>query len=317
MEKEYKDFVEELIQALVAATGYEEKRIYFKKKDDYPPSSGDRIFVEFAAGQDYREVTGLFVENLYQRYCKGTAMEEIVQYTLNDLERIKASGTLRKAQNLADYEKIKGDLFIRPLNLERNREELKNSIYREIGDIALVLYVRMGSCNGLVTSFKVRRDMVETLWHQDCEEVFEEALKNTYSLTPPRIFRLEKLVLEKDYTGDDFMDGQPCSSLSENYFGNCLSTEEHINGAVSVFLPGVAERLGELMGSGYYIAFTSIHEAMIHSENSADPERLKTVLKDTVEDATPKEDILSLNIYYYDKDSGMISMVHTAEQEEM
>lgn len=106
-------------------------------------------------------------------------------------------------------------------------------------------------------------------------------------------------------------------SLNGDHFGNCLSTAERTNGAVAVFLPGVAKRLGELLGSGFYIVFTSIHEAMIHSENSADLEGLKTVLKDTVEAATPKEDVLTLNIYYYDRESGEISMVPTAKKKEI
>ena len=43
MEKEYEAFAEELRQDLLRATGYEESRIYFKKKEDYPQTSGDRI----------------------------------------------------------------------------------------------------------------------------------------------------------------------------------------------------------------------------------------------------------------------------------
>lgn len=316
MKKDYKDFVEKLIQALLAATGYEENRIYFKKEDDYPQSAGDRIFVEFAVGENFREVTGLFSEELYERYRNGTTIEEMVRHILSDLERIKASGITQKAQYLADYEKIKHDLFIRPLNLEGNREDLKNSVYREIGDIALVLYIKMGSYDGLVTSFKIRQDMV-AVWKRDCDEVFEEALKNTYLLTPPRIFRLEKLILNQDYTGDDFMEKLPDFSLDVNHRGNCLSTTERTNGAVAIFLPDVAKRLGELLGSGYYIAFTSIHEAMIHSEKAVDLENLKTVLKETVEEAIPEEEVLSLNIYYYDRESGEISMVNAAEKEEM
>lgn len=94
MGKEYKEFAEELVLSLVKATGYEEKRIYFKWKDDYPQSSGDRILVEFEAGDNYREATEFLVENLYGWYCKGASMEEIVRETLGDLKRIEASGIL-------------------------------------------------------------------------------------------------------------------------------------------------------------------------------------------------------------------------------
>lgn len=46
--------------------------------------------------------------------------------------------------DLEDYEKIKGKLFIRLLSAERNGEVLKDTIYHQVGDIALVLYYLAG-----------------------------------------------------------------------------------------------------------------------------------------------------------------------------
>ena len=67
--------------------------------------------------------------------------------------------------------------------------------------------------------------------------------------------------------------------LKKDVLGNCLSTTIRTNGAVAIFLPGVAERIGQLMGGGFYMVFTSIHEVMIHNEKSADPEELKKVME--------------------------------------
>lgn len=55
--------------------------------------------------------------------------------------------------------------------------------------------------------------------------------------------------------------------------GNCLSTSKKTNGAVAVFLPGVAERLAALLESDFYMVFTSIHEVMIHNDRNVEPER--------------------------------------------
>ena len=48
-------------------------------------------------------------------------------------------------------------------------------------------------------------------------------------------------------------------SLKKDAIGNCLSTSVRTNGAVAVFLPGVAQRLGKLIGGSFYMVFTSIH----------------------------------------------------------
>lgn len=313
MVNSYKEFIEELRQALVAATGLGEEKIYFKEAEEYPQTSGDRLFVECATGEKAREVYSLYTETLYSAYCAGTAIEDMVKITLQDLEDMKAAGIIEKAQKLHDYEKIRSDLFIRLLNLDKNKEKLKKSVYRTVGDIALVLYIKMGSFNGVASSLKVTREMAAE-WGKECNTVFENALMNTFLITPPRIFQWEKLLIVPDYSGDPFMDGISGLKLSKGPIGNCLSTSERTNGAVAAFLPGVADRLASLMGGGYYLVFTSIHEVMIHSKESADPEDLKRVLKETVEEATLEEDFLTYKIYQYTFGSGEISVVGVDEE---
>lgn len=103
--------------------------------------------------------------------------------------------------------------------------------------------------------------------------------------------------------------------IRKDAVGNCLSTVRRTNGAVAVFLPGVAERLSCLLQGNFYLVFTSVHEVMIHGEKTVDPEDLKHVLADTVRETTPEEDFLTLNIYYYDRDSGVFSLCEEGEME--
>lgn len=303
MEKQYEAFVEKLRRALIIGTGYDESRVYFKRKDDYPQTNGDRIFVECGISENSREICGLYARELYENYLDGEPIEEIAGRTMTELNRMSDSGILEKVHDLDDYEKIKSDLFIRLLNFDKNKDDLKHAIYRKIGDIALVLYIRMGNFDGIVSSFKIRCDMLER-WNMDSEEVFGKALLNTYYISPPRIFRWERLIFEPDYNGENFMNILSNFTLNKDARGNCLSTTERTNGAVAVFLPGVAERIGNLMGSGYYMVFTSIHEVMIHNDRAVDVEELRNVLKETVQEATPEEDFLSYYIYHYNRESG-------------
>ena len=87
----------------------------------------------------------------------------------------------------------KDDLFIRLLNVGKNREELNDAIFRTIGDIALVLYARMGELDGCSTSVKIKRHIFEK-WNKDEQMTFNDALLNTYFISPPRIYCWEKLI---------------------------------------------------------------------------------------------------------------------------
>lgn len=306
MEMTYESFVETLRTNLLEATGYDENMICYKRKEEYPPTPGDRLLLKRKQSEEIMEICALYVEDLYEEYQKGWSMEDIVQEVLNRLDAIAKSECFQRSANLEDYEKIKDDLFVRLLNIEKNQMELQECIYRMIGDIALVLYARMGELNGSSASVKIKRHMLEK-WNQDPQQVFEEALLNTYFISPPRIYCWEKLIFDPDYTGENFMNLLCDYKIKKDVLGNCLSTTIRTNGAVAIFLPGVAERIGQLMGCGFYMVFTSIHEVMIHSEKTAVPEDLKHVLEDTVRETTPPEDFLTYQVYHYDLETGAFS----------
>ena len=307
MEMAYESFVETLRAELLEATGYDEEMICYKQETEYPPTSGDRLLLKRQRNEEIMEVCALYVQDLYREYQNGWSMEEIVREIVERLDAIARSECFQRSRNLEDYDKIKEDLFIRLLNIEKNQVELEECIYRTIGDIALVLYARMGELNGSSASIKIKRHMLEK-WEQEPKQVFEEALLNTYFISPPRIYCWEKLIFDPDYAGENFMNLLCDYKLKKDVLGNWLSTTIRTNGAGAIFLPGVAERIGQLMGGGFYMVFTSIHEVMIHNERSADPEELKKVLADTVNETTPPEDFLTYQIYHYDLETGAFSV---------
>ena len=306
MEKSYENFVEVLRQSLLEETSYEEEMICYKKAEEYPPTSGDRLLLKNRQKEGVYEVCALYVRDLYDEFQNGWSMENIIEEILKRLDTISRSECFEKSKNLENYEKVKEDLFIRLLNVVKHRDELQNAIFRTVGDIALVLYARMGELDGCSTSIKIKQHMLQK-WEKDEQTVFNDALLNTYFISPPRIYCWEKLIYNMSYEGENFMNLLFDLPLKKDTFGNCLSTSTRTNGAVAVFLPGVAQRLGYLLGGGFYMVFTSVHEVMIHSEENTDPRKLKEVLAETIEETTPEEDFLTYSVDHYAPDTGQFS----------
>ena len=306
MEKNYETFVNNLRERLLKATGYQEEMICYKTAEEYPPTDGDRLLLKNRQREGVYEVCALYVADLYEWHQNGATMERIVQEIMQRLDAIVRSECFEKSKDLEDYEKIKDDLFIRLLNVEKNRAELDDAIFRTIGDIALVLYARMGELDGCSTSVKIKQHIFEK-WDKDEQMAFNDALLNTYFISPPRIYCWEKLICNMDYQGENFMNLLFDEPLKKSAIGNCLSTATRTNGAVAVFLPGVAQRLSDLLDGGFYMVFTSIHEVMIHSEKTADPKDLKRVLADTVRDTTPDDDFLTYYVYHYNHETGQFT----------
>ena len=84
-------------------------------------------------------------------------------------------------------------------------------------------------------------------WEQDEQSVFNEALLNTYFISPPRIYCWEKLLYNLDYEGENFMNLLFDMSLKKDAIGNCLSTSVRTNGAVAVFYPELRSDWGNLL----------------------------------------------------------------------
>ena len=307
MDNRYESFVETFRQKLIDATGYGEDRIFYKSKEEYPPTAGDRLFVKQFESNGVTEVCALYVGDLYEEYRRGLGMDVIVKDVVKRLQGISRTDIIEKAKMISDYNKIKNYLFIRLINKNKYEDDLTDSVYRTIGDIAMVLYVRMGEIEGYTSSMKVKQHMLEK-WDMDRDEVFEAALLNTYFISPPRIYCWEKMLFDTHYEGENFMNLLSDYPIRRGAVGNCLSTVKRTNGAVAVFLPGVASRLADLMQGNLYLVFTSIHEVMIHNEATVDPEDLRHVLIDTIKETTPEEDVLTFHIYHYDRETGIFSL---------
>ena len=108
--------------------------------------------------------------------------------------------------------------------------------------------------------------------------------------------------------------GDKCE-LKKDAMGNCLSTTKKTNGAVAVFLPGVAEQLAYMLDSDFYMVFTSVHEVMIHNDRFVEPEDLECVLRDTIREATPKEDYLTSRIYQYNRETHKFICVTSLDED--
>lgn len=305
---EYQEFVEAFRQILSDKSGIDREKITFEKEGGRLAEGGDRLLIEFADHEESTEICALHTEELYELYRGGKTEEELAQEVIRDIEEARGAQVYRKARELSDYEKIRGELFVRLINEERNRKSLEDAIYRTIGDIALVVYARMAENENGISSTKILGKFTE-VWKKDREEIFTEALLNTYFINPPRIYRWEELIFDPDYGGENFMDLASEHSLVKTAMGNCLSTERKINGAVAVFLPGVAQRLYDLLDSDFYIVFTSIHEAMIHNVDTVRKEDLQEILNDITDRVTPKNEVLSSCIYRYSHDTKQFSCV--------
>ena len=303
----YEMFVEELKNKISAAINVPIENMEFVKDGNKYAPTGDRLLIKLAKHEDAWEMCGVHVKELFEEFSKGTSFDSIVDSSVEDIKQMQKQSLYKEAKKIWDYETAKDSLFIRLLNYDDNSEELKDAIYKRIGDIAQVLCMKVSERDGNVMSTKILKSVLEK-WQANSDllsedYIFEEALKNTERMSPPRIYRWEQMIFDPEYEGEEFMSPGTESAISKDFIGNCLSIPEKTNGAVAIFYPGVAERFANVLNSDLYLVFTSIHEVMVHRTNGVNAGDLSTILQDTLKEVTPKRDSLTKKIYKYEKDT--------------
>lgn len=294
MDKNYELFIEQLTNGIHNFADIPLENIEFTNKE------GGRLNITFAEHDDADEVCSVHVDELYTAYQDGAKLNAIINYISNEVLHAENNNLYDKTKTLMNYDTAKNRLFVRLLNCDRNADVLKNVVHKTLGDIALTVCAIVDDNREDLISTKILKFMVKK-WGKTETDIFNEALENTYRATPPRIYKLEEMIFNREYTGDSFMESCDEDVISKDGMGNSLSTTIKTNGAVAVFLPGVAEHLAELLNSDFYMAFTSIHEVMIHNAKKVDPEDLKSVLTDTIRETVPEEDYLTSRIYKYNR----------------
>ena len=307
----YLEFVEVLRKQLLNALHLQEQQIFFKKK---AIDNKDRLFVEAFENSSGKQLCGIDVKDLYERCMEGSSMESISYSVQDEIEKLKTVGMLEGEMTPDSYQKIRKYLFVKPLNKKAHSLELEDAVHKDVGDIACVVYMMLSNTNAYFC-VKIKNQHLKQ-WKMTKEAVMEEALKNTCQMAPPLICTND----ENKWGGSFMENGAFCLSKSDKVMGVQLCTNAKENGAVSVFFPGVLQRLAQLMESDLYILFTSRNESSIYSVNESNLEDIKTELNEMVIEYRNamvfkcrngmvfEEKLLSEELYYYSRIEDKISV---------
>ncbi|SEL53547.1 hypothetical protein SAMN04487770_1129 [Butyrivibrio sp. ob235] len=205
--------------------------------------------------------------------------------------------------NLENFEKVKDELIIRPLNYEKNKVFLEDKVYRMVGDFVLVLYVLVSETKDKITSVKVPFSCVEKWGMEDrIDDIFDKALSNSSIRYPIRMIRTIVNDIEFGMSAG-YMDIEESVTRIDDDDTLVCTCNNGPNGSVSLFYPGIMKRISDLYGgSDYYVAFTAAAEYHVHRCSAMEPETIKHSL-DLCNREYPDE-MLSLTVYRYSRESG-------------
>ncbi|MBR3306924.1 MAG: hypothetical protein IKI75_06700 [Lachnospiraceae bacterium] len=225
----------------------------------------DFLTVEISEDEDIASINRVDAEALYADYMEK-GMDHAYSIVRDGQEELKRSGGNNEAvrlRGMRDYESIKEQLIIRPLNYSLHARELKGCVYRKFSDFVFVLYQRMSDSEGTLITSKIKRDELKDWGYAEREEeVLEDAMLNTMRLYPASVYdyRINEEVefLEGDFTRKDI-------TMAGGLMGNhiLMSTLNCTNGAIALFYPGVVEKMMEIMGGPFNAVLMNINDILV------------------------------------------------------
>lgn len=306
--KKYLGFVEEFneyIVLLIKGWGTGAKAT-FQRADKESGRQEDLLEVNLGGNHSVKHIQTFHLEDIYRDYEKGISMAELLAEAADILELCRKVEKSSPLNRIEDYGLICEYLTIRPLNYGKNAHILGDGIYELVGDIALTLYVSIGNFDGIYTSSMVPRHLLKK-WGLVKQQALDAAMKNTYKLFPPRLFNWTDIMRAYDENYGNFMEHDAVIKLNPDALTYFVSIKGLTNGAVAIFLPGVARRLSELIGNDLNIAFTSIHETAVHDCNKVSPDWIKKQLIET--NNCMLETFLSSKVYHYNREKDRIEVI--------
>ena len=234
----------------------------------------------------------IYMENYYLDYLKGMDVSEIGDKVIAVYRETSLSENIDMGF-FNDYEQVREHLFIKVVNLEKNRELLQEVPYEEYLDLAITVYCKVK--NKLVGNGSILiKNSHLSLWNVDAKKVLEDALENSKNREKMKVRHIFEMLRSIG----------PCCVKSiplceEDLSMYVVTTNDGYYGALYMALPSRLKEMSEIIGGNFYIIPSSVHELIIISSECGDFDSLSTMIREVNETAVGREEVLADHPYYY------------------
>lgn len=234
----------------------------------------------------------IYMEPFYERYQEGYSVEQAADDLITIYQRARVEGKFN-VDFLKNYEHVRDRVVCKVIHQKKNREVLKQIPHMKCLNLAVVCYVLLeipqkGNATVMVD------DEIRRMWRISEEELFRNACKNTERKLPYQFARLDDMLrdISKEEV-EEFCDRQPIY---------VLTNESRSYGAVSMLYCELLKHISEVLGQGFYVVPSSVHEVLIVPESSGfKKNELEDMLNEVNKSEVEPDEILSEKVYYYSR----------------
>ena len=233
-------------------------------------------------------------------YEEGVSLSELVR----NLLEIYRNDKMQKQMDLSffmEFSGVRDRICHRVIHADRNKDLLERIPHVPFLDLAICFYYAYeDSCigSGSILIYNTHLEM----WHTNTAELMWLAQNNTPKLFPWQCESMEKLMMSRMPEAEWECSPATCMDVVTN--------RSKTHGASCVLYPGVLKQLAQKYGADFYIIPSSIHEViLLPCYTSVNPGELKQLIMEVNRFQLEPEDILSDNLYYYNRREEKVKIV--------
>lgn len=252
----------------------------------------------------------IYLNPYYKQFKEGRDLSRIKEdIAAVYLESLRTSPLL--AQQDFSYENMKKNLVVTVCNAEKNADLLENVPHELREDLALTYRARVLLPDSEMGTILIKNEHLER-WGIDEQTLKDDAWKSMKQMTAPKFLSMQEIVKEMMPDAISFGESGEIENSLDMYV---LTNAEKSHGAIYMFDKETMSAIAEKLGSNLVILPSSVHETIILKEKQEmDFERLTEIVRDVNASQVLPDEILSDNVYRFDKGKQMLTLASEPEQ---
>lgn len=298
--KDVKEFATYVAQAMEEMTGCH------TEVHEVTKNNGNRLTAVTVREDGCNIAPTLYVNNGFERYLNGTPVDELIEGYLRTYENCKPSADF-SVDFFTDFEQAKERLTMKLVNADKNAGLLSEVPHCKVGDLAILFQVQVEATEFGNATITVRNEHKD-LWKVGTATLFDHAKRNMLEKQPIRIQSMIEVLAEM--MGDDI----PAEMLASEPQMFVMSNATKVNAASGMIFTEKLQEFAELHNCNMFILPSSIHELLLVPDNgSMDVDTLAQMVHEVNTTQVAPEEVLSDNVYYYDKNVRALMIAESKE----
>lgn len=248
----------------------------------------------------------IYSNSFYDRYREGVSLKAVVSEIIRIYNQNKNSININ-ADYFENYENVRKTIVYKLVNYQKNKKLLEDVPYKRVLDLAVVFYCLIEQRKGVSATALIHNEHLR-IWNVTEDEIYNDALKNTPVLLAGSIVPMSKILSEIAGTAPVDNDEKVCEYTGEDIL-YVLTNSSRVNGAACILYDNLLKKFANDVHSDLYILPSSVHEVIIvPKKNAFDKSELADMVREVNEQGVSQDEILSDNVYEYNRKNGLITM---------